>query len=182
MPRRDAGVSNCNAAEAAADSPRPLAAWPPEEVARWIGTSRSGGGVDFLASEWEAPDLSATTNSPTAAAMVSLREPAARLRSSFGMRCKLGERRQAYGCASGSLEGLARAWPDNKQTRQLCGLPCLRVPWGKLTEEHLEAARQQLERFDVVRAAAPPPPPPPPPLPPPPDTPARARLNPNTKP
>ena len=46
-----------------------------------------------IASEWEAPDLSAASNSPTAAAMVSLREPAARLRSSFGMRCKLGERR-----------------------------------------------------------------------------------------
>lgn len=40
--------------------------------------------------------------------------------------------------------------PDNYYTRRFCGYPCEEVPRGKLTRRHLNAALDNLYRFDVV--------------------------------
>jgi hypothetical protein len=43
-----------------------------------------------------------------------------------------------------------KAAPDNWQLRALCGADCKDVPFGKLTREHLAAAKRRLASFHVV--------------------------------
>lgn len=50
----------------------------------------------------------------------------------------------------GSFETWVSAQPDNYLLRSLCGPFCAQVPTGQLTEEHLQFAKDRLDKFSAV--------------------------------
>lgn len=131
--------------------------------------------VTFVANEWML--VESTPMSDDLVYITMLRNPLARMESHFDMamdqglqrlmrneelyRCRYADgipsaqelkvRNQDLEVASRARTYFALSTPDNWQTRAVCGPACAQVPFGKLTDEHLDIAKRRLEStFAVV--------------------------------
>ncbi|GBG25529.1 Hypothetical Protein FCC1311_017482 [Hondaea fermentalgiana] len=132
-------------------------------------------GMTFIASEWMLSDTLPKRSDVTYVTM--LRNPLGRTESHYAMamgqaqqrmkrdgakwRCRyangipsekeLASQDEDLEIASRARIYFAQTTPDNWQTRALCGPPCAPIPFGKLTEEHLNLAKRRLaDDYDVV--------------------------------